>query len=62
MLKSKVFVLLIVGQAETTYQLSLELVNDTHHELDVGEGIHEYLLKNDHKKYKIVFPNDSPFE
>jgi hypothetical protein len=32
-LKQRNFVLLIVGQAETTYRLSLELVKETVHEI-----------------------------
>jgi hypothetical protein len=52
-LKQKTLMLLIVGQTETTYRLSLELVREPTHEIENGEHIYEYLQAKSEQIYHI---------
>lgn len=57
-LKDKKLVLLIVGQAETTYRLVMELVTESQHEIENGEHIYEYLQAKAEKVYHISLQSD----
>ena len=45
--------LLLVGQAETTYHLSCELIRTPNHEIKDRENIYEYLEAGKSKSYHI---------
>lgn len=52
-MKQKTFNLLMVGQAESTYDMSCKLVEDKVHEIALGEHVYEYMNKGDSQTYKI---------
>ena len=52
-IKNNDFILLLVGQTQTTYHLSCELIQTANHEIKDGENIYEYLEADKSKSYHI---------
>ena len=48
----------MVGQAESTYEMSCKLVEDKVHQIDLGEHVYEYMNKGDSQTYKIDVTQD----
>ena len=53
--KSNVFKILVLGQSQTTYKLSLTLVEKSTHEVHSGDLLEEYIEANHTKVYHINF-------
>ena len=47
--------LLIVGEVETVYVLNCEIVEKEHHDLELGEIVHEYLQPGEDFTYHADF-------
>lgn len=61
-MKSQEFIIFVVGQSETTYRLTCELVRDKIHEIENNEHLYEYLEPKQTRKYFVRLADIATFE
>lgn len=61
-MKSKNVYLLLIGQPETTYQMTCELIKEDKHRIVNGEHVYEYLTAGKSKTYHIAEFNTQKYE
>jgi hypothetical protein len=54
--------LLLVGQSDTSYQLSCDLITEENHEITNGEHVYEYMAAGGSKSYHIAEFDTLKFE
>lgn len=61
-MKEKNLYLLLVGQEETTYRMTCEIIKEDNHVITNGEHVYEYMDAGETKSYHIAEFNTNKYE